>query len=148
MARTALLDVNVLVALFFPEHVHHEVAHDWFADNEHLGWATCPLTQNGFVRVAAQLGSDNSPVRSETAARHLGRFCATGHHHFWSDAVSLLDPKLFRPEFVGGPRQLTDVYLLGLAKKMRGHLVTLDTSIEPRAVVGASSRHLTVVRPG
>jgi toxin-antitoxin system PIN domain toxin len=146
--RTALLDINVLVALFFAEHVHHEVAHDWFADNAHHGWATCPITQNGFVRVAAQLRPGNTPLRAATAAQHLIKFVASDHHHFWPDAVSLLDPALFRPVSFAGPRQLTDVYLLGLARKMRGHLVTFDTGITSKAVVGASGRHVTVIRPG
>ena len=53
MSRVALLDVNVLVALFDSSHVHHEVAHDWFADHRAQGWATCPHTENGFVRVLA-----------------------------------------------------------------------------------------------
>jgi toxin-antitoxin system PIN domain toxin len=148
MARRALLDVNVLVALFFPEHVHHELAHDWFADNEHDGWATCPITQNGFVRVAAQLRPGGSPLRTGTAAEHLARFCASDHHQFWPDAVSLLDTKLFRPELIGGPRQLTDAYLLGLAKTKRGRLVTFDAGIALKAVIGASKRDLQIVRPG
>ena len=147
MAPTALLDINVLVALFAPEHVHHELAHDWFADNEHHGWATCPITQNGFVRVAAQLRPGDVSFRPETAARHLARFCTSDHHHFWADAISLLDPKRFRPEFIGGPRQVTDVYLLALARKMRGRLVTFDAGITLSAVVGASADDLVVIRP-
>jgi predicted nucleic acid-binding protein len=47
----ALFDVNVLIALFDPAHVHHESAHAWWKANQSSGWATCPLTENGFVRV-------------------------------------------------------------------------------------------------
>ena len=51
MSLASLLDVNVLVALFDPDHVHHEAAHVWFAATRGAGWATCPLTENGVVRV-------------------------------------------------------------------------------------------------
>ena len=74
-ARVSLLDVNVLVALFFPDHVHHDLAHDWFADHRHEGWATCPLTENGFVRVACQQPSDDALVRPVDVIAHLARFC-------------------------------------------------------------------------
>ena len=64
MSRVALLDVNVLVALFEPEHIHHETAHDWFADESSHGWATCPVTENGFVRVLANPARGASTVRA------------------------------------------------------------------------------------
>jgi toxin-antitoxin system PIN domain toxin len=144
---TTLLDVNVLVALFFPEHVHHEVAHDWFADHADDGWATCPITENGFARVAPQLRPGDQPIRAETAVRQLARFCASDRHEFWPAEVSILDPKCVRPGFIRGPRQLTDVYLLALATKRRGCLVTFDAGINLKAVVGATARNLQVVTP-
>jgi toxin-antitoxin system PIN domain toxin len=147
MATIALLDVNVLVALFFPEHVHHEIAHDWFAEHRHLGWATCPVTENGFVRVATQQPTDSGLIRATDALAHLARFCTDEHHHQWSDTVSLTDEKLFAPEFIGSYRQVTDVYLLGLAKKMKGALLTFDRSIPLKAVRGATSAHLVVIAP-
>ena len=145
MASVALLDVNVLVALFFPEHVHHEIAHDWFADHRRHGWATCPVTENGFVRVATQQPTDAGLIRASEALEHLGRFCADEQHHQWTDAVSLTDSKLFVPELIGGHRQITDIYLLGLAKKMKGALVTFDRTIPLSAVRGATTAHLQVL---
>lgn len=145
MASVALLDVNVLVALFFPEHVHHEIAHDWFADHRRHGWATCPITENGFVRVATQQPTDSGLIRAGEALEHLGRLCADEQHHQWTDAVSLTDPKLFVPEFISSHRHVTDIYLLGLAKKMKGSLVTFDRTIPLAAVRGATSGHLQVL---
>jgi len=137
--RVSLLDVNVLVALFFPDHVHHDLAHDWFADDRARGWATCPLTENGMIRVAWQQPSDDVLVRPADVIGHLERFCRDKHHRAWTDAVSLRDTALFAPQFIRGPRQLTDVYLLGLAKMMGGQLVTFDRTIPVKAVRGATA---------
>lgn len=146
-ARVTLLDVNVLVALFFADHVHHDLAHDWFADHRTHGWATCPLTENGLVRVACQQPSDDMLVRPVDVIGHLERFCKDKHHHAWTDAVSLADASLFAPEFIRGHRQLTDVYLLGLAKKMGGRLATFDRTIPVKAVRGAHADLLHVIEP-
>ena len=89
MSRPALLDVNVLVALFDPDHVHHELAHDWFADNRADGWATCPVTENGFLRVLANPSYRSAVMRPSELAARLRRFCGSGHHEFWPDVVSL-----------------------------------------------------------
>jgi uncharacterized protein len=148
--RVALLDVNLLVALFFPGHTHHEVAHDWFADHGAHGWATCAVTENGFVRVACQISSAEAHeeiLRPVTALDHFRRFCAGRHHRDWHQEVSLRDPKLFAPKFIGGHRQITDVYLLGLAKKMGGRLATFDRTIPLQAVRGATPDLLQVIGP-
>ena len=145
--RPALLDVNVLVALFFPDHVHHELAHDWFADHRDQGWATCPITQNGFLRVACQQGAADLPLRPADAIARLTHFQGDRRHRFWADTVSLADRTLFAPEFARGPRQLTDVYLLGLAKQMGGRLATFDRGIPLAAVRGATAGLLAVIEP-
>lgn len=146
-ARVSLLDVNVLVALFFPDHVHHDLAHDWFADHRQQGWATCPITENGLVRIACQQPSDEALVRPVDVLGHLERFCKDKHHRTWTDAVSLTDASLFAPQFIRGHRQLTDVYLLGLAKKMGGRLATFDRTIPVKAVRGATADLLQVIEP-
>jgi uncharacterized protein len=143
--RPALLDVNVLVALFYAEHVHHELAHDWFADHRDDGWATCPATENGFLRVVSQLAQGEASLRPHVIAGHLRRFCADKHHVFWPDAVSLLDESLFDHTRIRGHRQLTDVYLLGLARTRHGHLATFDGTIPLGAVIGATRHHLSVI---
>jgi toxin-antitoxin system PIN domain toxin len=142
--RVALLDVNVLVALFDPGHVHHEAAHDWFADIAAEGWATCPVTEAGFVRVLSAVGSPE--LRPATLVRHLSTFCKSPAHEFWPDTISLTDTRLFDLSFASH-RNLTDVYLLGLARKKRGRLATFDRTIPIKAVLGAGRGLLEVIAP-
>lgn len=145
MSGVALLDVNVLVALFDPDHVHHEAAHDWFADESTGGWATCPVTENGFIRVITNPAYGLDGLRADAVAQRLRRFAASGHHHFWPDAVSLRDGALFDLAAARGYRQLTDLYLLGLAVTMNGRLATFDRGIPLKAVAGARREHLAVI---
>ena len=147
MSGVALLDVNVLVALFDPDHVHHELAHDWFADRGRAGWATCPLTENGFVRVLSQpaYGATVTPARDLVSL--LRRFCASGGHVFWPDSLSILDEQVFDAARIAGHRQVTDVYLLGVAHSRGGCLATFDRTIPIRAVRGATPATLAVIRP-
>jgi toxin-antitoxin system PIN domain toxin len=145
VARVALLDINLLVALFYADHVHHELAHDWFADHRGGGWATCPVTENGFLRVAAQLSAADAALRPAAILDHLRKFRSDRHHRFWADTVSLTDRALFDQALIRGHRQLTDVYLLGLAKKMDGCLATFDAGIPLKAVTGATRSHLVVI---
>ncbi len=145
MSRPALLDVNVLVALFSPDHIHHEIAHDWFADNHASGWATCAITENGFVRILSSPSVNPEPPRPLDLVARLRKFTAARAHVFWPDAVSLTDATLFDPAYIRGHRQITDVYLLGLAKKMGGLLATLDGAVPLGAVTGATRRHLAVI---
>jgi toxin-antitoxin system PIN domain toxin len=145
VSRVALLDVNLLVALFDPDHVHHDLAHDWFHEQRRHGWATCPLTENGLVRVLTNPAYAAALRRPTEIAEHLGSFRKSGHHHFWTDAVSLADGRLFDVAFVRGHRQVNDVYLLGLAKQSGGALATFDRGIPLEAVKGATRDHLLVV---
>ena len=144
-APIALLDVNLLVALFFADHIHHELAHDWFAGHRRQGWATCPITENGLVRVACQQPSAEAVLRPADVVDAFRRFCGDKHHHAWTDAVHLTDESLFAPEFIRGAAQITDVFLLGLARKHGGYLATFDRGIPLKSVRGASSRHLRVI---
>lgn len=146
-ARVSLLDVNVLVALSFADHVHHDLAHDWFADHRHEGWATCPLTENGLIRVALQQPSDDVLVRAADVVANLERFCRDKLHRAWTDSISLTDSTLFAPQFISGHRQTTDVCLLGLAKKMGGRLATFDRTIPVKAVRGGTAELLHVIEP-
>lgn len=145
MDRPALLDVNFLIALFDPDHVHHEIAHDWFADNRRYGWATCPVTENGFLRVLASPAYRSAVHRIPDLTALLGTFCADSAHQFWPATVSLRDATIFNPSLIAGHRQITDVYLLGLARKQGGCLVTFDRAIPVGAVVGADTSTLAVV---
>ena len=128
--RVGLLDINVLVALFDPAHVHHETAHDWFADNREAGWATCPLTENGFLRTAGRIARAREPIPVRALVRSLRAFTDSGNHEFWPDDVTLLNETLFTPASARGHQQLTDIYLLGLAVQHRGMLVTFDQKMD------------------
>ena len=147
MSRVALLDVNVLVALFDPDHIHHDLAHDWFHDQRPHGWATCPLTENGLVRVLSNPSYSGGSVRAAEMLERFHTFRTSGQHRFWADAVSLADPQVFNAALLSGPRQLTDVYLLGLAKHSGGALATFDRTIPLGAVKGATRAHLQVIAP-
>jgi toxin-antitoxin system PIN domain toxin len=137
--------VSVRVALCEPDHVNHQIAHDWFADHQSAGWATCPLTENGLVRVTTSPSFFDPPHRPFDVIEQLRRFCDSSHHQFWPDSVSLTDERIFAAPFIRGHKQVTDIYLLGLAKSRAGIFVTLDTSIPLDAVKGARKAHLIVI---
>jgi len=140
----ALLDVNVLIALLDMDHIHHPVASNWLLANIHTGWASCPLTQNGCIRIMAQPGYPNALPPAQVAQR-LSEAAGTDHHHFWADDLSLLETGVVHWESVLGSRQVTDVYLLALAVHRAGRLVTFDRAISRRAVQGAEPEHLVVL---
>lgn len=137
----ALLDVNVLIALLDAAHVHHAVAREWLADNIADGWASCPITQNGCIRILSQPGYPGAESPAAVAAR-LAEAAATSWHEFWPDDLSLLDRNVLDWRCVLGTRQLTDAYLLALAVRRDGRFVTFDRSIPLGIVPGAEARHL------
>lgn len=143
----SLLDVNVLIALHDLQHIHHETAKHWFRKHAAQGWASCPLTQNGALRVMNQPAyAQPQPLAALLAM--FRRSFSDASHAFWPDDISLADAAVFDSERIHGHRQLTDVYLLGLAVAHGGRLVTLDARIPLSAVRGAAARHFVVVRPG
>jgi toxin-antitoxin system PIN domain toxin len=137
----ALLDVNVLIALLDPDHVSHAAAMTWFSDNAQHGWASCPITQNGCIRILSHPGYPNS-VPPRVVIERLAEATASEVHEFWPDDVCLLDGRTADATRIHGPRQLTDLYLLALAVRHDGKLVTFDKSIALDAVHGAQPRHL------
>lgn len=141
----ALLDVNVLVALFDPAHKDHDEAHNWFGRNRTRGWATSPLTVNGCVRVLSNPAYPTVSTTPSDVVVRLRSLCSSTDHHFWPDSVSLLDESLFRPALITGHQKITDAYLLGLAVRNHGRLATFDRSIPIKAVHGASSAHLVLI---
>ncbi len=140
----SLLDINVLIALLDRAHVHHVLARAWLEANIRGGWASCPTTQNGFVRIISQ-SAYPQPIPPALAIARLRSATATAHHVFWNDDLSVLDPGVIDPERVHGPRQLTDMYLLALAVRNGGRFVTFDTAIAVAAVPGARAEHLVVL---
>ena len=140
----ALLDVNALIAVVQPDHVHHRVVREWWSKNRSTGWASCPLTQNGFVRILSQ-PKNPAALTAGGAIGLLRRAIVAEDHAFWADDISLADPEVFDHGRILGPNQITDVYLLALAMKHGGRLVTLDQSIPASAVRGAQERHLVIM---
>ena len=144
MSRPALLDVNVLLALFDPDHIHHDEAHVWFGEHRQDGWATCPLTELALVRILANPVYSPGAERAAAIVERFRRFRSSGDHQFWRDSLDLTDG-IFDLSFLKGHRQLTDVYLLGLAVKRNGRLATFDRTIPTRAVMGAHQDTLLVI---
>ena len=140
----SLLDVNVLIALFDADHSLHASAMRWFDENGKDGWASCPITQNGCIRVMSQPGYPN-PLPVNVVAERLRQAAAHARHDFWADDVSLLDPGAVDTSRVHGPKQVPDVYLLALAVARGGRLVTFDRSVPIAAVPGAEKRHLVTI---
>ena len=132
----ALLDVNVLIALHDPRHVHHAHAINWLHDHAAAGWASCPLTQNGCLRVMSQPGYSQPRALAELMPA-LAHSCSSALHDFWPDDISLLDPGRLTPNRVHGHRQLTHLYLLALAVHHGGCFVSFDARVPLDAVTGA-----------
>lgn len=140
----ALLDVNVLIALLDADHAHHRAATTWLEANLKAGWASCPITQNGCIRILSQPGYPNPLPAAQVAAR-LADAAGTAHHAFWPDRVSLLDTKVFDHARLLGSRQVTDAYLLALAVANHGRFVTFDRSVSLATVPAAEKKHLHVL---
>lgn len=139
-----LLDVNVLIALLDAAHVHHHLASRWLADHIEHGWASCPLTQLGCIRVMAQSAYPNMQQAAQVAER-LQAAAATPHHEFWSADTDLLAADTIRWTELLTSRHATDAYLLALAAAHGGRFVTFDRHVPVRAVPSADSRHLAVI---
>lgn len=143
--KRALLDVNVLLALLDGDHVQHVTAREWFRADVAAGWASCGVTQNGFVRVISQPRYP-SPVPAAQAIARLATASAAPHHQFLPSSVSILDSRIVDPSRILSSRQLTDVYLLALAVTNDLRLVTFDQSIPVAAVNGASAADMLVLQ--
>ena len=140
----ALLDVNVLLALLDRAHVHHLRAKQWFLRQAPSGWASCPITQNGFVRVISQ-PKYPKPITTRQAIDLLESTTCNPLHEFWAADLTLLDPAKLDRRLVHGPGQLTDLYLLLLATSKNGCLATFDQTIPRAAVPGAETKHLVII---
>jgi toxin-antitoxin system PIN domain toxin len=147
VSTVALLDVNVLVALFTARHLHHDAAHDWFTDNAAAGWASCPITEGGLLRILGNPARAGEHLTLPKLFEILKTFCDNTTHTFWPEMPSLRDDRIFNVEAIRGHQQLTDVHLLGLAVKNGGRFVTLDQRVPLSAVKGANRASLEVIAP-
>lgn len=140
----ALLDVNVLIALLDAGHIHHDHATNWLACELEQEWASCPLTQNGCIRIMAQPSYPGFFPAAQVAAR-LAEAAASPHHAFWPADLSFLDQSVLDWSRLLGHRQLTDAYLLALAVRNGGRFVTFDQRIALEIVKGATAENLVVL---
>ena len=140
----ALLDVSVLIALLDRQHASHRTALAWVAQNLSAGWASCPLTENGCIRVLANPRYP-TPVGFEVAVEKLTAARARDYHEFWPDDLSIADASLFNATAIQGHQQITDAYLLALAVHRGGRFVTFDKRVSAIPVTGAEARHIVVL---
>ena len=129
-----LLDVNALLAFCDDRHVHHESAHRWFGRIGSKQWATCPITENGFLRIFGNPNYPNYPGNPAVVLRMLRQLRDQVGYHFWPDSKSILEWLV--PEANLFPNHITDIYLLGLAASHGGKLATFDRKIPIHAVAG------------
>ena len=140
----ALFDVNVLIALLDQAHPHHDTALDWLKTNIKHGWASCPITQNGCIRIMSQAAYPGARPVAQIIER-LRAALNHSAHQFWPDDTSIVDAQVVDGTRVHSARQITDTYLLALARKHGGRLVTFDSGIALSAVKGAAPRHLVTL---
>lgn len=133
-----LLDANVLIALIDQDHVHHTYAQTWFERTAPEGWATCPMTENAFIRIAGK-PSYKMPGTFADMADLLVRVCERRGHVFWPDSISLVASPLVDTGRISGHGQITDIYLLALAVQNGGKLATFDRRITASAVKGGAA---------
>jgi toxin-antitoxin system PIN domain toxin len=123
-----LLDVNVLIALAWPSHLHHGEAHEWFQKHRRQGFATCPLTQLGFLRLSMNPKFTKDAVSASTAMALLNRITGLKEHSFWPDSLGCKEA-LVSDQLIVGHQQLTGYYLVGMARSRGAVLATFDRAI-------------------
>jgi toxin-antitoxin system PIN domain toxin len=129
-----LLDVNVLIALIDPAHLQHEAVHTWFGGVGRKSFATCPITENGLLRIVGHPKYPNSPGPPSVVVHALAAIRALPGHRFWADTVSLMDGALVDASLLSSHSRVTDSYLLALAHANKGRLATLDQKLATEAV--------------
>jgi toxin-antitoxin system PIN domain toxin len=133
-----LLDANVLIALLDPAHVRHEQAHEWFAAVGHQAWATCPMTENAVPRIIGHARYPNSPGTPAAVMPLMTTLRALPGHVFWPDDISLLNTDICDATRLLHTDQITDSYLLALARAHGGKLATFDRRMVTDAVPGGA----------
>jgi toxin-antitoxin system PIN domain toxin len=142
----ALLDVNALLALLWENHVFHVRMARWFAGNENRGWATCPITEQGFVRIVCNPAYIKPAPRIRSALDLLQKTTeASKNHQLWPDDLPLSALSASIRHCLQGPKQITDAYLLALAMHRKGILVTFDCRMETLAPEGCVEREALVI---
>lgn len=141
-----LLDVNFLIALAWPTHIHHASAQRWFKSNSQLGWATCPITETSFIRISTNTKVFTEALSIVDALLLLDKILALDFHEFWAADISFADSRIPMAALLGY-KQITDAYLVGLATSRNGVLVTFDKGITALASAKAPSQAVVHVVP-
>jgi len=136
---TFLLDVNVLIALIDPGHIAHDDAHGWFEVTGNAAWATCPITENGVLRIVGNQKYPNSPGSPAVVAQIVTKLRALQGHSFWPDDLSLVGSGDIDAAKILTSAQVSDTYLLALAKAHGGQLASFDRRLSAAAVKGGKS---------
>ncbi len=142
---TSLLDVGVLISLLDANHEHHTAVMGWWSQNE-APWASCPITQNGYLRIVTQPKYANA-ISVHEAIHKLTQAVSTTAHVFLSDDISLLNKQHVAHQHIQGSLQMTDIYLLALSVAHGARFVTLDTGISHGAVPQATDASVHVIKP-
>lgn len=147
MAARALLDTSILIALLDASHIHHRLVSQWLPEHASSGWASCPITLNGCIRILSQPSYPNR-LPMEVVVQGLRQAMQNPLHEFWADDINPANATAINWSYTVRPAQLTDVYLLALAVARQGRLVTLDKGIALACVAGAQARHLVTLGHG
>ncbi len=137
-----LFDVNVLISIVDPAHVFHPTIHAWLQQHRKATWASCPISENGLIRVLSQpayRGTRRTPAEAIALLRAMKQ-SSSWAHTFWADDYSISDPASVAAEKLAAPGQITDVYLAALAMRKGGRLVTFDRAIPWQVIPGGSAR--------
>jgi len=140
-----LLDTNTLIALSWPAHDFHQSVQRWFRRHASEGWATCALTQAGFVRIISNPAFSPHAVSPNDALVMLRDNLKHPAHRFWGMDVSLMEAVLPVRDRLVGHQQVTDAYLLGLAIRKNGRLVTLDNGVSSLLPPSAALHRIDVI---
>ena len=131
--KTALLDLNILTALLWPAHEHHDAAHQWFSGRARARWATCSLTQLGFVRLVSNPAFSRDALSPPRAVALLAENLVHPAHEFWTESLQVPGAIKDMESALQGYRQVTDAYLLALASRRKGVFATFDRGVRTLA---------------
>ena len=140
----SLLDTSILIALLDASHVHHRLTAQWLQTHGGAGWASCPITLNGCIRILSQPNYPNRVPMQQVVAG-LKQAMQNPLHEFWADDVNTVTTKAIDWSYTVRPAQLTDVYLLTLAVAREARFVTLDQGIALACVPQARADQLVVL---
>jgi len=141
-----LLDVNVLLALAWPQHIHHAPAHQWFGRAAVNGWATCPLTELAFIRISSNPKIIAAAVTPREARDVLKEILALSHHHFWPDDVQPIEAEGLASIALVGHREVNDAYLIELTQRHDGKVATFDRGLTELAAARGDKNRVTFIK--